>query len=86
MTDVDATHIVGHDIVKFFVQYDVNMIFLGESEIKYSSPSTEKQDDMESHEECHNDSLSPEQVSILQKDGKVYQNAPYMLSPVESKL
>ena len=74
MTDVDATHIVGHDIVNFLIQFDVNMISLGESEIKYSSPSTEKQDDMESHEECHNDSPSPEQVSILQRDGEVYQN------------
>ena len=59
------------------------MIFLGESEIKYASPSTEKQNDMESHEETHNDSPSPEQVSILLRDGEVYQN---MLSPVENQL
>ena len=47
------------------------MIFLGESDISYTSPSTEKQDALESHEDFHKDSPSPEQVSIVQKYGGI---------------
>ena len=74
MTDVDATHIDGYDIVIFLFNVMMIMIFLGEIEIKYASPSTKNQDDMESHEDFHKDSPSPEHVSIIQRDGKVHQN------------
>ena len=52
----------------------MNMTFLGESGISYSSPSTEKQDDMESHEDFNKDSPSPEQVSMIQRDEEMHQN------------
>ena len=57
----------------------MKMIFSGEIEIKYASPSTKKQDDMESHEDFHKDSPSPEQVSIIQRGGED------MFKTVESK-
>ena len=43
----------------------MNIIFSGESEIKYASLSTEKQDDMESYEDLDKESPRSEQVCMI---------------------